>query len=109
MIYTNQLPKIKVEFSDTITINEIKTVKAWAKENAETLKDYAADIINRMSALKNIVFYEVFKVTATYFNNYEKPVLHFIVEGSTEAPETYAFYEYFVDESSFTSYTYRRS
>ena len=109
MIYTNQLPKIKAEFDSNIKATDLKAVKNWSKLFAADLKEYTAETINRLADLKSIHIYEVLKVTATYFNSYERPVLYFIIEGSTETPGDCAFYEFYADEYGFHSYTYRRS
>lgn len=70
--------KIKVIFSNTISIGDIKAVKAYAKEQKPELEEIVRESIEAVRKHLNVGFLGNFtEVEATYFNSYEKPVISF--------------------------------
>lgn len=68
--------KIKVTFSDLITVGDIKAVKAYAKEQKPELENIVRESIKAAEEYLNISFlYEIREVEATYYNTWKRPVI----------------------------------
>ena len=106
----NKLPKITTEISPTVTVGDQKAIKSWMKETKPALEEYAKEMLDKVRAELNCNWWNVFEITATYFNSYEMPVLMItgrIIEYKTA--ET-AFVEVIVDrDPGCISHIFRKS
>ena len=68
--------KIKVAYSELITMKDIKLVKAFAKEQKPELESIARETVRAIEEELNIRFFdEIKEAEATYYNDWERPVI----------------------------------
>ncbi len=68
--------KIKVAYSEFITMKDIKRVKAFAKEQKPELESIARETVRAIEEALNIRFFdEIKEAEATYYNDWERPVI----------------------------------
>ena len=74
------LPKISVELDDFIYHTDIKSVKAFVKEDKPLLEDHLIVCLRQAEENFGITFDQVFTASATYMNSYDSPVFYIKAE-----------------------------
>ena len=70
--------KIKITFDGSIAIQDIKAVKAYAREQRAALEEIVRESIKAVEEVLDISFWqEITEAEATYYNDYKRPVIAF--------------------------------
>lgn len=79
---------LTVEMSDFITIGDAKSVKSWMKDSKDLLPDYVENMVAKVERDLEIGFTDIYQIDATYYNNYEMPVIMIVGRGYDRRPGT---------------------
>ena len=100
-----KLPKVASEISDLVTTADAKSVKEKIKEDKCRIEDYLVEMLRKTEEEINIYWHEIFKVTATYYDNWTMPVLGIYGMASEKNNHyEFCFFEVFTNEAQGSVY-----
>lgn len=96
---------LTVTMSDTVITGDAKLVKAWMADTKSLLPDYVASMVEKAERDLRIGITDIYELSATYYSNFEMPVIGIVGRGYDRRPGTDTnslFIEAFTDESEGT-------
>ena len=102
--YMNNI-NLTTEMSDTVSKGEIKMVKAWMADTKNLLPEYVQNMVAKAEKDLRIGITDIYKLSATYYNSYEMPVIMIVGRGFDRRPGTSCealFIEAFTDNNEGT-------
>lgn len=91
---------LTVEMSDLVTTGDAELVKSWMKDTKDLLPDYVENMVAKAERDLEIGLTDIYQIEATYYNNYEMPVIMIVGRGYDRRPGS-DIYSLFVE--AFTS------
>lgn len=77
---------LTVEMSDLVTIGDAKLVKSWMKDTKDLLPDYVENMVAKAERDLKIGLTDIYQIEATYYNNYDMPVIMIVGRGIDRRP-----------------------
>ena len=101
-----KLPKLSTDIFSGVTISEAKAIKAYMKETKPMLDDHVQLMLLKAEREMKIGFINIYELEATYFNNYEMPVIKITakaIDRTSDKADSIHFVEVFIDDTGCTS------